>query len=78
MPGRCAVPLCHNQVGGFKFPRNVSQRKQWVHAVKRVTVNKKPWTPSQYDVVCPVHFVEKDYRPPKPFGKILDAIHIPF
>ena len=32
MSGRCAVPLCRHQIGGYTFPKDSASRKRWVIA----------------------------------------------
>ena len=49
MSGRCAVPLCRHQIGGYTFPKDNASRKRWVTAVKRVSGNNKPWSPNSGD-----------------------------
>ena len=40
------MPLCRHQIGGYTFPKDNASRKRWVTAVKRVSGNNKPWSPT--------------------------------
>ena len=59
MSGRRAVPLCHNQIRGYTFPKDNASRKRWVTAVKLVSGDNKPWSLTHIvhdnDVVCKLH-----------------------
>ena len=61
MSGRRAVPLCRNQIRGYTFPKDNASRKRWVTAVKLVSGDNKPWSPTCIvhdnvnDVVCKLH-----------------------
>ena len=60
MSGRCAVPLCRNQLRGYIFLKDNASRKRWVTAVERVSGDNKPWSSTYIvhdnDVVCKLHF----------------------
>ena len=55
MPSYCVVPFCHNDVGGFHFPKDKDLKARWEHAVRR-----KDWKPKTHSVVCRRHFRAED------------------
>ena len=62
---QCCVPGCLNR-GGHTIPRDISQRKKWLYAIRRqeTAVSKvdNMWEPkSKSAVVCYQHFTPEDY-----------------
>ena len=57
----CVVPGCTNGDGSgvsmHTFPRDVKQKKQWLHAIKR----KENWKPTTLSVVCGAHFLPEQF-----------------
>ena len=56
----CCVPGC-KESGGFKFPKDPSQKMAWRVAVRRENIKKGLWKPSNHSVVCSKHFKEEDF-----------------
>ena len=68
MPLSCSVPKCHQKgdftpagtkVNYFKFPKLLSQRKQWIQAIWR---DEKRSTITERTTVCSRHFRREDLR----------------
>ncbi|KAK3108557.1 hypothetical protein FSP39_010622 [Pinctada imbricata] len=63
MPSNCCcVPGCHER-GGHVFPSNITGKKEWIVAIKRLDEEDKTklWQPSKSAVVCKKHFTADDY-----------------
>ena len=71
----CCVPGCH-QRGGHSFPTDSTQRKAWIHAIKRGSDRFKAWEPNQHSVVCGSHFRSEDYIQETVCGKYITKITI--
>lgn len=66
MPRSCCVPGCKSNysstlktggqlVSAFTFPKDEILKAKWLAAIPR-----NDWAPSQYSVVCCLHFLESD------------------
>ncbi|XP_055012569.1 THAP domain-containing protein 2-like [Boleophthalmus pectinirostris] len=65
MPTSCCAFNCISRqskrsgISFFRIPKDVERRKQWLHAIKRGSVDKsdEPWDPKGHERICGKHFM---------------------